>query len=124
MIKRRSFLAMLGIVPAVPALAAAKAVETAPIATQAVTQTAIETTVMAKIAMPVKIGLTQEQVDLCEIMKMDIREYAKHLLELKQEGLIQSDFEMVADSKDLYEPVMSADGKMRDGEKYVNKTHA
>ena len=112
MLKRRSFLALLGIAPAMPALAATKAVEAAPIATETAIATT-EATVMAKVAMPVKIKLSKQQVEFCEIIGMDIREYAKNLLELKRAGQIQGNFDIEADSKDLHQPLMSPEGKFK-----------
>ena len=88
MLKRRSFLAMLGLAPVALTTKAAPEPLAAPIVETA-TPTAIEGVVMANVRMPVKIGLTQEQVDFCEIAGLDINEYAQNLLELKKYGRIE-----------------------------------
>jgi len=102
MLKRRSFLAMLGLAPVAPALSKLSA---EPVAAEAVAETGgyvlskelAEGMVMANVRMPVKIGLTQEQVDLCAELGMDINEYAKNLLALKKEGKIEGDVNLDAD---------------------------
>jgi len=89
MLKRRSFLAMLGLAPVAPALAKLPAKPLAAPIVKTAAPTAIEGVVMANVRMPIKIGLTQEQVDFCEIAGLDINEYAKNLLELKKHGRIE-----------------------------------
>ena len=88
MIKRRSFLAMLGFTPVALATKSKPEPLAAPIIETA-SPAAVEGMVMANVRMPIKIGLTQEQVDFCEIAGLDINEYAKNLLELKKNGEIE-----------------------------------
>lgn len=87
MIKRRSFLAMLGLAPMAAVTKAVPEPLAAPVAPAI--ETAAESVVMANVRMPIKIGLTQEQVSFCEAAGIDINDYAKNLLELKKHGRIE-----------------------------------
>lgn len=95
MIKRRSFLAMLGI-GAGAATAGAKvavpAVEPVmPLAVEAAAPVASAVSVVVPsywVKMPVSVNLTQEQLDICTVCLIDPVEYASNLLALKQEGKI------------------------------------
>ena len=94
MLKRRSFLAMLGFAPVAatlksePAAAAPEPlVETLPY--QEVALPAY------KVSIPLKIPLTKEQVELCEMMNMNPVDYAKNLLELVEMGQIESDLDKI-----------------------------
>lgn len=89
MLKRRSFLAMIGLAPVAPALAKLPTEPVAAPVVEAAIPATTEAVVMANVRMPVKIGLTQEQVDFCEAAGLDIAEYARNLLELKKHGRIE-----------------------------------
>ena len=95
MLKRRSFLAMLGLSPAMPALAAKE-----PLAEVVTVQEplAAEAAVMANVRMPVQVGLTQAQVDFAEAIGMPVWEYAKNLMILKEQGRIEGDVRIVSKS--------------------------
>ena len=86
-IKRRSFLAMLGLAP----VAIATKAELITPANPEIVEAAAEGVVMANVRVPVKIGLTQEQADFCSEIGMDVHEYAKNLHELKQLNLIEGE---------------------------------
>ena len=97
MMKRRSFLAMLGIgagaatAGAKAAIPAVEAVEAAPLAVADTVATTAVTVPTYMVRMPVSVSLTQEQVDLCSAWNMSPVEYAKNLLDLKQEGKIEAE---------------------------------
>jgi len=92
MMKRRSFLAMLGL-GAGAATAGAKAaipaaVEAAPLAVAETVATTAVTVPTYMVRMPVTVALTSEQIELCELWGMSAEKYAKNLLDLKNEGKI------------------------------------
>jgi hypothetical protein len=95
MMKRRSFLAMLGLgasaATTVAKAAIPAAVEAAPLAVAETVATTAVTVPTYMVRMPVSVSLTQEQVDLCSAWNMSPVEYAKNLLDLKQEGKIEAE---------------------------------
>ena len=95
MIKRRSFLAMLGLAPMAAVTKAVPEPLAAPVAPAI--ETAAEGVVMANVRMPVRVSLTAEQVQIAESWGMPVWEYAKHLMALKREGKIEAPVKLSAD---------------------------
>lgn len=120
MLKRRSFLAMLGLSPAMPALAATAPVEAA----MPVVEAAAEGVVMANVSMPVKVSLTKEQVEMAESMGMPVWEYAKNLMALKREGKIEAPVHISADVQASPVPTESRVAGWDAKVEYVSKEHA
>jgi|GEM_PF-3803204 len=89
---RRSFLAMLGFAP-VAAVVKAKTVDTPPV--PALSPEDYISVPSYKVSIPVKVPLTKEQVELCEIFGISPSEYAKNLLDLIEDGEIKSDLDKV-----------------------------
>lgn len=91
MIKRRSFLALLGFGAGAAATGVkeiAPAVADAPLVVEVPT---ISVTVPDfPVRMPVTVSLTREQVEFCEIIGMDPIKYARNLIELDKAGKLET----------------------------------
>ena len=91
MMKRRSFLALLGFGAGAAATATTETVAAVADAPLVVEVPKIPITVPDyPVRMPVTISLTKEQVELCEIIGMNPMQYARNLIALDKEGKLEA----------------------------------